>query len=76
MFSKTMKIIKKINLKSGSGVYSIGDKFEYEGKILEVNDCTTCLDCYFNDKSAKECVKFPCFSISPARNVMYKLVEH
>ena len=71
-----MKIIKKINLKSGSGVYSIGDKFEYEGKILEVNDCTTCLDCYFDDKSTEECVKFPCFSISPARNVMYKLVEH
>ena len=71
-----MKIIKQINLKSGSGVYSIGDKFEYEGKILEVNDCTTCLDCYFDDKSTEECAKFPCFSIPPARNVMYKLVEY
>ena len=71
-----MKIIKKINLKSGSGVYSIGDKFEYEGKILEVNECTTCSSCYFNEKTAGECARFPCFSISPARNVMYKLVEH
>lgn len=71
-----MKIIKKINLKSGSGVYSIGDRIEYEGKILEVHECTTCGDCYFNKKSARECAKFFCFSILPARNVMYKLVEH
>lgn len=71
-----MKIIKKINLKSGSGVYSIEDRFEYEGKTLEVCECTTCNDCYFNKKSARECAKFSCFSISPARSVMYKLVEH
>jgi hypothetical protein len=71
-----MKIIKKINLKSGSGVYSIGDRIEYEGEILEVHECTTCSNCYFNKKSVRECAKFSCFSISPARSVMYKLVEH
>ena len=71
-----MKIIKKTNLKSGSGIYSIGDRFEYEGKILEVYDCTTCSNCYFNKKSVEECSKFPCFSISPKRSVMYKLVEY
>ena len=71
-----MKIIKKINLKSGSGVYSIGDRIEYEGKILEVHECTTCSGCYFNEKTARECARCPCFSILPARNVMYKLVEY
>ena len=71
-----MKIIKKISLKSGFGVCSVGDRFEYEGKTLEVCECTTCGNCYFNKKSVRECAKFSCFSILPARNVMYKLVEH
>ena len=71
-----MKIIKKISLKSGFGVCSVGDRFEYEGEILEVYECTTCNDCYFNKKPLEECSKFSCFSISPARSVMYKLVEH
>ena len=71
-----MKIIKKTNLKIGSAIYSVGDRFEYEGKTLEVYECTTCSNCYFNKKSVRECAKFSCFSISPARSVMYKLVEH
>ena len=71
-----MKIIKKTNLKSGSGIYSIGDRFEYEGKTLEVCECTTCNDCYFNKKPLEECSKFPCFILPQRRSVMYKLIEY
>ena len=71
-----MKIIKKISLKSSSAIYSVGDRFEYEGKILEVYDCTTCNDCYFNKKPLEECSKFPCFILPQRRSVMYKLIEY
>ena len=71
-----MKIIKKTNLKIGFAIYSVGDIFEYEGKTLEVCECTTCNDCYFNKKPLEECSKFPCLILPQRRSVMYKLVEY
>lgn len=60
--------------------HEIGERFEYDGVVLEVADITDlkfpCKDCYFGDKN-DSCVKSVCQSRErkDKKDVIYKLVE-